>query len=106
MNVARGRAVRRVHISVRVQPQISHAFRLRAKKIRYSRAGTHGDGVVPAEDQRKVAFRKRALGNFREALARFRNFVQVLGALFAVVLLLGLPHADIAYIFDRMAQRP
>ena len=34
----------------------------------------------------------------------FGNFVQVLGALFSVVLLLRLPDLDVAHILDRMAQ--
>ena len=44
-------------------------------------------------------------GHFGQTAASLGDFVQVLGALLAVVLFLGLFHGDVADVFDRMAER-
>ena len=60
--------------------------------------------MVAAQHQRQESFVERFLGDLREAAAGFGDFVQILRALFAVVLLFGLLHGDVADVLDLVAE--
>ncbi len=61
--------------------------------------------MVPAKHQRHKTLRERALCHLGEAAAGLRDFIQIFGALLAIVLFLGLFHGDVPDIFHRVAQR-
>ena len=54
----------------------------------------------PPSTSGKKSFRQRLLGHLRQAAAGFGDFVQIFGALFAVVLFFRLLHGDVADVFD------
>ena len=66
--------------------------------------GSHGDGVVAAENQRHQIFVERFANDFREALAGFGNFLEIFRAFLAVVLLFGLRNLDVADVFHLPAE--
>ena len=61
--------------------------------------------MIAAKHQRHETLRERSLRHLGEAAAGLGDFMQIFGALVAVVLFLGLLHGNVADVFHRMAER-
>ena len=60
--------------------------------------------MIPAENEREKAFGERLFYGFGNVLAGFRNFLKVLGALFAYGHFLRLLHFQVADVFHGVAE--
>src|SRR5580765_43257 len=63
-----------------------------------------GDRVISAKNEREETFAERFFDGGGKVFACFRDFLKILGALFADLHFLGLLHFEVADVFDGKAE--
>src|SRR5262249_43914694 len=104
VDVARGRRVRRVHVAVRIEPDVTDFLFVFAKMSTDASANSRRDRMIAAEHKRQKSFAQSLLGRFGNVGAGFGDFLQILGAFFADGHLFRLLYFEVADVFDGMAE--
>src|SRR5439155_16240849 len=104
VHVPAGAGLGRVHVGVGVNPDAAHG--LVAVAVKLGDAGDRADRnrVIAAQRHGKEPRLERLVNAVRDFLARLLDFLQVLGALVAKVLLLGELDVNVARVLHLMAQ--
>src|SRR4051794_34777537 len=106
MHVAAGRSLRRVHICVRIDPDDTNLFSAIAVYLRETGYRSNRDRVIPAKNQRQLAFGCGRMDQIREIRARLRDLRQVACLFLYDLQTLRLEYLHIPEILNVVAERP
>src|SRR5262245_42287012 len=87
-----------------VKPEIADLLFLLTEIGSDSSGCACGNGMIPAENERKKALAQGFFNGFGDILAGLGNFLKILRALFPDGHFFGLLHFEVADVFDRVAK--